>query len=276
MNAPKNLPDARVDADWIGSRINDPSVRLIEIDVSAKAYNAGHIPGAIFWNAYTDLRHADYLPVDAAELQNLLRKSGVTSEMTVVVYGYGAHLGYWLLKSHGHEMVRLMDGPREQWLMTGRNWSTDVPTPAQSQYRLATRDTFSSSREDVQAMIRQPNRVIIDTRSKAEYDGERFWPSGATEGAGRSGHIPGAASRSSCCALTTGRSGARTRCCRSWATAASLGKPKLSLIVQSEIGPARSGTRCGTFWDIKMYGSTTALGPSGERPPTRLSKLSFD
>jgi thiosulfate/3-mercaptopyruvate sulfurtransferase len=34
--------------------------------------------------------------------------------------------------------------------------------------------------------------VIIDTRSKAEYDGERFWPSGATEGAGRSGHIPGA------------------------------------------------------------------------------------
>jgi thiosulfate/3-mercaptopyruvate sulfurtransferase len=192
MNATKNLPDARVDVDWIGSRTNNPSVRLIEIDVSAKAYNAGHIPGAIFWNAYTDLRHSDYLPVDADELQNLLRKSGVTSEMTVVVYGYGAHLGYWLLKSHGHDMVRLMDGPREQWLTTGRNWSTDVPTPARSQYRLATRDIFSSSREDVLAMIRQPNRVIIDTRSKAEYDGERFWPSGATEGAGRSGHIPGA------------------------------------------------------------------------------------
>jgi thiosulfate/3-mercaptopyruvate sulfurtransferase len=34
--------------------------------------------------------------------------------------------------------------------------------------------------------------VILDTRSKAEYDGARFWPSGATEGAGRAGHIPGA------------------------------------------------------------------------------------
>jgi thiosulfate/3-mercaptopyruvate sulfurtransferase len=29
-------------------------------------------------------------------------------------------------------------------------------------------------------------------RSEAEFRGERFWPSGATEGAGRAGHIPGA------------------------------------------------------------------------------------
>ena len=41
-------------------------------------------------------------------------------------------------------------------------------------------------------MIGQPSRVIVDTRSKAEYDGERFWPSGATAGAGRAGRIPGA------------------------------------------------------------------------------------
>jgi thiosulfate/3-mercaptopyruvate sulfurtransferase len=34
--------------------------------------------------------------------------------------------------------------------------------------------------------------VILDVRSRAEFDGERFWPSGATEGAGRAGHIPGA------------------------------------------------------------------------------------
>ena len=38
----------------------------------------------------------------------------------------------------------------------------------------------------------EPDQVIIDVRSQAEYDGDRFWPSGATEGAGRAGHIPGA------------------------------------------------------------------------------------
>jgi len=36
------------------------------------------------------------------------------------------------------------------------------------------------------------NLVILDVRSDAEFAGERFWPSGATEGAGRPGHIPGA------------------------------------------------------------------------------------
>jgi thiosulfate/3-mercaptopyruvate sulfurtransferase len=40
-------------------------------------------------------------------------------------------------------------------------------------------------------MVGRPDRVILDVRSQAEYDGERFWPSGATEGAGRAGHIPG-------------------------------------------------------------------------------------
>lgn len=34
--------------------------------------------------------------------------------------------------------------------------------------------------------------IILDMRSEAEFAGERFWPSGATEGAGRAGHIPGA------------------------------------------------------------------------------------
>jgi thiosulfate/3-mercaptopyruvate sulfurtransferase len=41
-------------------------------------------------------------------------------------------------------------------------------------------------------MIGRPGSAIVDTRSKAEYDGERFWPSGAAESAGRTGHIHGA------------------------------------------------------------------------------------
>jgi thiosulfate/3-mercaptopyruvate sulfurtransferase len=168
MESAKALPDARVDAAWIASHVDDPSVRFVEIDVSAAAYNAGHIPGAVLWNAYTDLRHSDYRPVSATELQDLLRKSGVTPDMTVVFYGYGAHLGFWLLKSHGHERVRLMDGSREQWKTAGQNWSTDVPTLARSQYALPAQDAFFSSMQDVQAMIGRPSRVILDTRYLAD------------------------------------------------------------------------------------------------------------
>ena len=186
------MPDARVDVAWIASHLDDPSIRFVEIDVSAAAYNAGHIPGAALWNAYTHLRHPDYRPVSAAELQDLLRKTGVTPDTTVVFYGYGAHLGFWLLTSHGHDRVRLMDGSRAQWETAGQTWSTDVPTPAKSNYALAAQGAFFSSQDDVREMIGQPGRAILDTRSKAEYDGERFWPSGAMEEAGRAGHIPGA------------------------------------------------------------------------------------
>ncbi len=192
MESPTSPPDARVDAAWIASRIDGPSVRIVEIDVSAAAYNAGHIPGTVLWNAYTDLRHADYSPVSAAELQALVRKTGVTPFTTVVFYGYGAQLGFWLLKSHGHDLVRLMNGSREQWKAAGQEWSTDVPAPAASNYVLPAQEAFFASKESVREMIGRPSPVILDTRSKAEYDGERFWPSGATAGAGRAGHVPGA------------------------------------------------------------------------------------
>ncbi len=192
MESADTSPDGRVDAAWIAARIDDPSVRIVEIDVSASAYNAGHIPGAALWNAYTDLRHPDYRPVNAAELQDVLRKSGVTPDTTVVCYGYGAHLGFWLLKAHGHDRVRLMDGSRDQWIAAGRTWSTDVPAFAPSHYALAAPNASFSSKESVRETIGRPTPLILDTRSQAEYDGERFWPSGATEGAGRAGHIPGA------------------------------------------------------------------------------------
>ena len=192
MESTNTFPEARVDAGWIAAHLDDPDVRLVEIDVSPSAYDVGHIPGAAFWNAYTDLRHSDYEPIAAAELQELLRESGITADTTVVCYGYGAHLGFWLLKSHEMDSVRLMDGPRGQWKDAGHPWSTAVPAATGSQYVLAAQGPFFSSKDDVLDMVGSADRVILDTRSKAEYDGERFWPSGATETAGRAGHIPGA------------------------------------------------------------------------------------
>jgi len=85
-----------------------------------------------------------------------------------------------------------MDGSRDQWKTTGNAWSTEPVAPTRSHYALPPQDAFFSSLEDVRGMVGRRDRVIVDTRTKAEYDGERFWPSGATEGAGRAGHIPGA------------------------------------------------------------------------------------
>ena len=40
--------------------------------------------------------------------------------------------------------------------------------------------------------IGRPGRTLLDVRSRDEYRGERFWPSGGLEPGGRAGHVPSA------------------------------------------------------------------------------------
>jgi thiosulfate/3-mercaptopyruvate sulfurtransferase len=184
-----------VDAAWVAAHVGDPSVRVVELDVSPAAYDAGHIPGAVLWNAYSDLRDGAYKPVGREELARLLSRSGISPEMTVIFYGYGAALGLWLMTAHGHGDVRMLEGSREQWLLDGREWSTELPEPAESSYPLpaATADLLAS-RTAVESTLGDEGQVLLDVRAEAEYTGERFWPSGATADVGRAGHVPGAIS----------------------------------------------------------------------------------
>jgi thiosulfate/3-mercaptopyruvate sulfurtransferase len=94
-----------------------------------------------------------------------------------------------------HKDVRMLAGLREQWAQAGGEWSTDAPEPAESSYALAAPSAeVLASQTAVEAAIGDPRYVLLDVRSEAEYGGERFWPSGATEDVGRAGHLPGAIS----------------------------------------------------------------------------------
>ena len=185
-------PRAQVDPDWIAARLDDPSVRIIEVDVSPAAFEAGHIPGAAFWNAYGDLRPQGYQPLDREGFAALLARPGIPPDMTVVFYGYAAYLGYWLMCSYGHAQVCLMDGPRERWLESGRGWSRQADATAPALYPPASAVRDAVTLAEVGGLIGDPDAVLVDVRSREEFCGERFWPSGATEGAGRPGRIPGA------------------------------------------------------------------------------------
>jgi thiosulfate/3-mercaptopyruvate sulfurtransferase len=182
-----------VDSPWIESRLGDEDVRLVELDVSAAAYDTGHIPGAILWNAYSDLRERQYEPVGKGELELLLSRSGIAPATTIVFYGYAAALGFWLMKAYRHPDVRMLVGSREQWAENGGTWSTEVPKLAPSRYPLPDADSGAlSTRATVEEAIGDAEHLLLDVRAELEFSGERFWPSGATEDTGRAGHIPGA------------------------------------------------------------------------------------
>jgi thiosulfate/3-mercaptopyruvate sulfurtransferase len=117
---PESPKGGTVDVDWIAAHRGEPGVRMVEIDVSRAAYDEGHIPGAVLWNAYSDLRDPNYKPVGLAEFGRLLTRSGITPATCVVTYGYSAPLGFWLLRAHGHEDVRMLMARAT----SGRKWDT--------------------------------------------------------------------------------------------------------------------------------------------------------
>ena len=81
------LSDVFVEPAWLAEHLNDPSVRVVEVDVSRAAYNQGHIPGAVLWNAYADLlRTTEGAFKNAEELRQLFQGRGVVPERSVVTY----------------------------------------------------------------------------------------------------------------------------------------------------------------------------------------------
>ncbi len=187
------LAEVLAEPAWLAEHLNDADVRIVEVDVSRTAYDQGHIPGAVLWNAYTDLHHADYSPLERREFEELLCSSGLAPDATIVFYGYAAYLGFWLMKAYGHEHALVLHDTRQGWREACRPWTKDLPKPVASRYLLpAVEATRLMSLNTLQATLGSGNPVILDVRSEAEFVGDRFWPSGAMEGAGRPGHIPGA------------------------------------------------------------------------------------
>ncbi len=89
----------------------------------------------------------------------------------------------------------MLEGSRDHWVAAGQSWSTDSPAPPVAANGLgAVATDIMATRAAMQSAIGDPGKLVLDVRSPLEYSGERFWPSGVTEGAGRSGHVPGAVS----------------------------------------------------------------------------------
>jgi len=184
---------ALVDPQWLEARLQDPLVRVVEVDVSPAAYNDWHIDGAVLWNVYADLKDASYHTVDRAAVERLMARSGIGPDTTVVFYGYAPALALWLVKLYGHSDARILDCSRDAWRASGRPWTTVTSEPPAGDDRLSGEDPrIRAEHPQVRQAIGQPGTILVDVRSAAEYEGERFWPSGGMEPDGQAGHVPSA------------------------------------------------------------------------------------
>jgi len=189
-----------IEADELEKLIDDRNVRIVEVDEDTTLYEKGHIPGSVSWNWSDDLHDSTRREfIDEDGLKDLLVRSGVGSETTVVLYSgnnnWFAAYAYWLLKYRGFDKLKLLNGGRKKWELDSRELTADPPTlpRGRSVPQLAgTRAELRAFRDEVIGAIGKKN--FVDVRSPEEFKGELLAPPHLPqEQAQVPGHIPGAA-----------------------------------------------------------------------------------
>ncbi|MGH9861852.1 MAG: sulfurtransferase [Candidatus Acidiferrales bacterium] len=187
-----------VSTQWVAEHLDDPRVRVIEVDVDTTAYDQGHAPGTVGWNWQTQLQDAVRRDlIGKAAFEQLAGQSGIASDTTVVLYGdnnnWFAAWAFWEFKYYGHRDVRLMNGGRKKWVEEKRPLTTDAPQLTPATYQAKEPDnSIRARREEVFALLGQGTHNLVDVRSPDEFTGKIIAPPGMSETAQRGGHIPGA------------------------------------------------------------------------------------
>jgi thiosulfate/3-mercaptopyruvate sulfurtransferase len=192
------LPDVLVTTDWVAQHARDANVRVVEVDVDTTAYEQGHVPGAAGWNWTNELCDTlvrDIVP--AKKLEELLGKSGIDNNTTIVLYGdnnnWFAAWAFWQLKIYGHKDVRIMDGGRKKWLAETRDLSTEKTSFPAKTYKASSPDlSLRAMLSEVQQAMAGKKAALVDVRGPQEFTGEILAPPGLPETCQRGGHIPGA------------------------------------------------------------------------------------
>lgn len=158
---------------------------------NAKAYAAGHIPGAVniddAGKTLRDANEEDFLPTDA--VQKILNDAGIDFGKEVIVYGETgdpyAHWGLTTVRYFGGKQGKVYHGGMDDWKANNHPVAT-APTKLQpvSQTLVVQPDVMIDTK-GVLAKLNDSGVQLVDARTPKEYSGDDIR-------ALRGGHIPGA------------------------------------------------------------------------------------
>jgi len=184
---PALLADVKIVADNIAK----PDWVVIDCR-DKKAYDAGHIPGAIHLGdtCAKVLRDATSRLKTTSALEKILGGAGISMDTNVVVYAdvggiTSASVAFWTLEYLGHKKVSFMNGGIESWIDEGKPLDTvETKKPAATFKAEVVEKRLATTAEIVKIVKRGLDVQLIDSRTPKEYKGEDIR-------ALRGGHIPG-------------------------------------------------------------------------------------
>ncbi|EOW2737422.1 3-mercaptopyruvate sulfurtransferase [Klebsiella michiganensis] len=193
-----------VAADWLAEHIDDPEIQIIdarmappgqeERDLNAE-YQAGHIPGAVFFDIESLSDHTSPLPhmmPRAEAFAVAMRELGVSSDKHLVVYDEGnlfsAPRAWWMLRTFGVEKVSIVAGGLEGWRRDGLPLEQGLPELPEGDFDGRVDPLAIKRLTDVLLVSHEGSAQIVDARPAGRFNGQVAEPRPGL----RSGHIPGA------------------------------------------------------------------------------------
>jgi thiosulfate/3-mercaptopyruvate sulfurtransferase len=197
-----NLPRWFVSPDWLADRLDDPSVVIVDGTWhlantgrdAREEYEAGHIPGAVFFDidAVADttnpLPHMLPSPETFAEAVGAL---GIDARQRIVVYD-GAGLSsaprvWWTFRVMGAQDVVILAGGLPRWIAEGKPVSTDEPARLPRTFIPSFRESLVYDLARVKTEVERGDTQLVDARPAARFRGEAPEPRSWV----KSGHVPG-------------------------------------------------------------------------------------
>lgn len=182
-------PELLAETSWLNGQLNDKS--LVIVDLRKKdAYDAGHIPGAVWYDSgkLKDPDNTTYVIKDT-QFAQLVGDIGIDNSKTVVAYDDNAGLSsarfWWVLWYYGDQHGKVLNGGWPKWQKENLPASKDAPTVQKAVFKAVADASAISSMDALKqkSAANDPNLVILDVRTPAEY-------SGADVRSAKGGHVP--------------------------------------------------------------------------------------
>jgi len=190
---------ALVSTEWLAAHLGE--VRVVDASwympddhrEPKREFEAGHIPGAVFFDIdaisdpATDLPHM--LP-RAQDFARAVAALGIGNRDAVVVYDgagiFSAPRVWWMFEAFGHPEVSVLDGGLPKWKSEGRALERGPASPGTAQF--SPRPQAGLVRDFAQVKAALGHGQILDARSASRFSGAEAEPRPGL----RSGHMPGA------------------------------------------------------------------------------------
>ncbi|MCE8005583.1 3-mercaptopyruvate sulfurtransferase [Aestuariivita sp.] len=198
-------PKTLVSTEWLAAHLKDPDLRLLDgswylpsVGRDPRAeYDAGHIPGARFFDIDDVADHRSDLPHMAPppeKFMSRMRAMGVGDGHQVVVYdGAGVNSAarvWWLFRLMGQENVAVLDGGFPKWQAEGHPVEDLPPVVRDRHMTVRVQNHLVRDVTQVSSASKLGDHEIIDARSPGRFAGTEPEPRDGL----RAGHIPGSRS----------------------------------------------------------------------------------